>query len=508
MPDGSNSRERCAGRARVGVAVLFAVVLFASGIGVGSVAAQPDCGSITYAEYPDSLGVQTVEQLQCVGNNPAANYTLRSNIDASATGGWNNGTGFNPVENFRGTFDGNGHTIRDLIIDRPTEDSVGLFASTSDDALLTNVELRSVDITGARDVGALVGSNDGEVRDSQVSGLIEGEGERNVGGLVGSNEGGTVLRSSSSAEVGGERPLESVGGLVGRNTGDVGLSHTSSTVDGDEVVGGVVGFNLGTVRDTYSKSSVSGRAIVGGIVGQNQQNVGQSMVRTSYATGTVEGDSEVGGAIGLNDNANFRSLYFDRAILGSQASPGSERIGTPLTERQMTGEDARRTMEDLNFESIWVTVTNPDDYPILAWQTEESEPESDGGNGDDDGDGDGDEGESDGDSDGESADGEDGTDEETDDGTDDGDTEGEDGTDDDTEDETDGDTDTDGDADSGTEDGATDEETDSEDGTDEETEDETDDGTDGSEGMPGFGILAGVTALLGALLLSRRFVSG
>lgn len=454
MTGGSNSRRKSAFRF---AAVLFATALFGLGVVTGSVAAQPDCATITYAEHPDSLGIQTVEQLQCVASNPTADYTLRRDIDASKTEGWNNGTGFEPVKEFRGTFDGNGYAVRDLTIDRADQSEVGLFASTGSGALVTNVELRNADVTGNEYVGTLVGRNNGEVSDSHVSGDVTGE--RNVGGLVGFNRGGIVVRSSSTANV--TANTRNAGGLVGRNSGEVNASYTDAAVEGDTAMGGVVGYNLGKVRNSYSTSKVSGRVIAGGIVGENR---GDSVVSTSYSAGSVRALSEVKGVVGLN-TGNVVTSYFDTESVRGRGSPGGEVIGVGLSTDEMTGEDAGRAMEELDFEGTWVTT---DSYPVLAWQME----------------------------------GGDGTGDETDDGTTDDEDRTDDGTDEDTDDETDGDTDTEGDADGGTDDG-----TGSEDGTDGETEDAADDGTEGGEGMPGFGFLAGVAALLGALLLVRRFVS-
>jgi hypothetical protein len=48
-----------------------------------------------------------------------AQYTLGDDIDASAIAVWNDGNGFDPIEEvydpFTGSFDGDGHTISNLI---------------------------------------------------------------------------------------------------------------------------------------------------------------------------------------------------------------------------------------------------------------------------------------------------------------------------------------------------------------------------------------------------------
>jgi hypothetical protein len=496
MTDGNQTRNRLVRRSRVAAVALFALGFLVPvlGAGVGGVAAQPDCGSITYAEYPDSLGVQTVEQLQCMGRNPTADYTLRSDIDASATEDWYDGAGFEPVGTFRGTFDGNGHTVRGLTIDRPEESEVGLFSSVSSDGVIENVELERVDVTGNEVVGGLVGGTRGEVRNSSVSGTVAGE--KNVGGLVGFNVGGVVTRTLSTADVTANR--RNGGGLVGRNTGEVSLSYADANVRGNTALGGVVGYSVGSkadIRDTYSRSTVNADiAIVGGIAGENR--VG-SVLRKSYSAGELDATSEVLGVAGSNSGTVVTS-YYDAESVRGRGSPGEEGIGARLTTRQMTGDNAELRMEGFDFGNTWI-IPGRDSYPVLSWQTSDEpihrQGVSDGSIG---GDGGGDGEETDGETDdGNETDG--GTDGDTEGGEEDGESDGGNETGDGTDGETNGE-DTDGETENATAEGDTDGET-----GDGDADGETEDGTDGTEGMPGFGLLAGIAALLcGASLLGRR----
>gem|GEM_PF-2763004 len=456
------------------VLMLFLVV---TSVVVGTVAAQPDCSTVSYDEDVEGNQlVENVDQLQCIAADPVGSYELGNDIDADETFDWNNGTGFEPIGvTFRGTFDGDGYTIMGLYINR-TETDVGLFASTSGDAVVKNVALEEVRITGEDNVGGLVGRNEGEVRNSHVTGIVTGVDEVSTGGLVGRNVGGVVTRSSSSADVIGHRY---VGGLVGRNTGEVSLSYSDGTVEGDDTMGGLVGYNLGTVHDTYSTADAEGRVTVAGLVGRNR---GTAVIRNSYAAGKLSGTTEVRGLVAGN-SATVEGSYFDESSVTGMGNPLVDPGGFGLTTEEMTGERARNTMSALDFEETWVTT---DDYPVLAWQMEDR-PVLNGDDGeDDDGDsedGDGEDGTDDGD-DG-VGDGMDGEDDGTGDGTDDGaDNETDDGTDADAEDGTDTDDNATGD------DGG-------EDGTD-------DTGDDGGEGMPGFGIFVAVVAVV-AVGISRRF---
>lgn len=243
--------------------------------------------------------------------------------------------GFDPIgeENneFVGDFHGQGYEIRNLFIDRPDEDSVGLFGRTGSDsfmrendiirriALIENVSLINVDVTGNRSVGGLVGRHGGLVADCYVNGDVTGnryaggligicsgrvsdshavcgvDGRRGVGGLVGYLLGGKVADCYANGDVTGRA---SVGGLVGRNWGKVwGVINSYSTADvtGDFSVGGLVGSNRGGVSGSYAISEVDGVIGVGGLVGRNSQEVANC-----YTASDVAGQISVGGLVGGN----------------------------------------------------------------------------------------------------------------------------------------------------------------------------------------------------------------
>ena len=140
----------------------------------------------------NSLGVAgdaTTTTLQGMKNNLTGRYALGSNIDATATSTWNAGLGFAPVGDnilpFEGTFDGLGHTISNLVINRPATTYVGLFGRTSN-GIISNVGLLNVNITGNYYVGGLVGSENssGSITNSYSAGSVSGSNNE-VGGLMG-----------------------------------------------------------------------------------------------------------------------------------------------------------------------------------------------------------------------------------------------------------------------------------------------------------------------------------
>lgn len=196
--------------------------------------------------------VNNVFQLQWINQALAGKYELGSNIDASATSSWNSGAGFNPIGNaslqFEGTFDGKGNIISNLFINRPSTNYVGLFGYLSSGAVLQNVGLLNVNITGNSMVGGLVGRNNVSISNSYTTGSINGY--RHVGGLLGYNGySGSVVKSYSTASVTGSDA--GIGGLVGSNYGTVSSSYASGKVVGASTVGGLVGYSIGTVANSY-----------------------------------------------------------------------------------------------------------------------------------------------------------------------------------------------------------------------------------------------------------------
>ena len=200
-------------------------------------------GPMLSAEY--STNIYSSHQLQLMAMNLAGNYTLGMDVNAASTGTsgdvWN-GTTFVPVGTstgapFTGTFDGAGHVISGLVVNRPGTDYAGLFGATSGTAIVRNVGLEGGSITGRDNTGALVGNN---------AGIVSG--------------------NYSTASVTGSTD---VGGLVGSNSGTVSNSYASGTVSGGTDVGGLVGLNSGTLSNNYATGAVSGILNVGGLVGAN-----------------------------------------------------------------------------------------------------------------------------------------------------------------------------------------------------------------------------------------------
>jgi len=283
----------------------------------------------------DPYVITDIYQLQEMQNDLAAYYVLGNDIDASDTISLNDGAGFEPVGTFTGIFDGQGHTITGIYINRPTTKPIGLLGDIGNGAEIKNVDLADADVTGYASVGSLVGYNN----DS------------------------TVFRCSSSGNV---RGIESgginsrVGGLVGINTNGALISQCYSTANvtsGAWQVGGLTGYNGhgAIVIDCYARGDVSGRHKVGGLVGDNLYPEG-GYVQRCYSTGKISGGG--GGLIGYNwpGGVTYDS-YWDTQTSGKSSSYG----GIPKTTEQMMQQG---TFVGWDFVEVCDIVEN-ETYPFL-----------------------------------------------------------------------------------------------------------------------------------------------
>lgn len=272
------------------------------------------------SEY--SSNIVNAHQLQLMALNLEASYTLGTNIDMAeltrGSGMWNNSKGFAPVGNattpFAGTFDGFGHTISNLAINRPATDYVGLFGYAGSGASIQNVGLVGGSVNGQNYVGGLVGENHGTLTNNYTTGNVTGVRFK-IGGLVGYNIG-TLISNYATGNVSGtfvdtNSGGGSIGGLVGYN-GLEGNGYENSLND------------YGTLISNYATGNVSGAngySHIGGLVGTN--NYGDLI--NNYATGNVNGTYELGGLVGTNFNGNLTNNYATGNVSGQAGL--TDRIG-------------------------------------------------------------------------------------------------------------------------------------------------------------------------------------
>ena len=319
-------------------------------------------------------------------------YELMGELDFDTNGNgdvdaddayWNSGAGWAPIGVYRygpwyvpkglpftAMFEGNGHTIANLFINRPRENSVGLFGFLGQYyGRVRNLGLLGVRVEGYEYVGSLAGFA-GRVERIYATGQVSGHDV--VGGLVGSSLPGDYIRNSYAAvRVSGTG--NGVGGLAGAVGGyaSVTASYATGRVSGVEAVGGVAGFSDGEILSSYATGRVSGRGShtspttceieggVGGLVGA----VCRGPIRASFATGAVTGQTSVGGVIGtVASGTSIYGAYWDLdtsgVLLGVGSDDRNDNGVIDPTESQTTGTAGWTTtalQTPTDYEGIYAT---------------------------------------------------------------------------------------------------------------------------------------------------------
>ncbi len=309
----------------------------------------------------DPYIITTADELNAMRQNVAAHYRLGNDIDLSATVIWNAGLGWEPVggpgPSFTGSLNGNGHTLSNLTI---FGTGYGLFGWV-DGALIRNLKLDSVHISGGSQCGALAGylSSSSRVDNVQVTGEIVSRSGP-TGGVIGYLNDSILLRVHMLGEVTGEDVVE-VGGVAGRsNLGRIFYSSSRGAVEGLNTVGGLIGAaEGGVISDCYSHASVHANGgAVGGFAGSAGAS-GAVVIYRCFSSGAVTfgEDQGVGGFQGDGELTASRDCYWDLDTSGRAVSAG----GTGKTTGEMK---QRATYKHYNFVSLWM-IDEDNDYPVF-----------------------------------------------------------------------------------------------------------------------------------------------
>ncbi len=289
---------------------------------------------------------------------------------------------------FTGSFDGRGFKIVNLTIHtlNAGNDYLGLFGSISAGAVVENLTLENVNITGGQDsfyLGGLAGINAGTIRNCHVVGVITCRGDHTMcaGGLVGSNSS-NIEACFALVNLTLQDDSYGIGGLVGENI------STSATIKkcfatGNVTVwtysyyiGGLVGDNFwGNIYNSYATGNVSGPYYylrqAGGLAGRNRLGI----IQNSFSTGQVDADysTEVGGFIGYASGGTVSNCFWDKDTSQQSGSAGSVGVVGKTTiemKTQATFTDAGWDFlgeTDNGLADLWRMCTDLVDYPQLSW---------------------------------------------------------------------------------------------------------------------------------------------
>ncbi|MBI9017626.1 MAG: hypothetical protein JEZ07_10240 [Phycisphaerae bacterium] len=172
-------------------------------------------------------------------------YKLDADINASASISENGSLGFGPIAadtdsvtggfqgtEFTGIFDGQGHVISGLQINRPTEDFVGLFGSVNN-ATIQNIRIEASSVNGDSNVGSFIGASSNNSIFANLATTAIVSGNSNTGGIIGTLFDSTLDNSFAAGIINGDNAV--IGSLGGTATADNCFydSDTTGTADGN-----------------------------------------------------------------------------------------------------------------------------------------------------------------------------------------------------------------------------------------------------------------------------------
>ena len=211
---------------------------------------------------------------------------------------------------YKGTFDGDDHTISGLYFDNEDGDYVGLLGLLDEEGTVKNIGIEDSVFRSAYDTAALVGYNLGNVINCYNAGKVLGGSF--IGGIVGTQEEtGTIKNCYNTGEIIGD---EYMGGVAGYARGNITDCYNTGAVEGLIYIGGVVGSsNHATIKKCNNSGQVSGSdSFVGGIAGITLQLT----MEDCYNLGNIEGVDRVGGILGNDDITKTNSCYNKGAVSG------------------------------------------------------------------------------------------------------------------------------------------------------------------------------------------------
>ena len=286
----------------------------------------------------DPYLITTANELNQMRHNLEACYKLMRDIDLTEWLSENNPSqGWMPVgakdEPFKGTFDGNGKTLK-LFINRPDQENVG-FMGVVDRATIKNLTVKG-NITGKTAVGGIIG-----YCNVRTSPACEIENCHYVGNV---NGGGIVGKISYYSAKYSVAPIPTIKNCSFTGKAEAGIVYScemvyiqgckvNATIESEDAAGGIIGIIYPGI-DTQTIdifSEVHDCSVSGHIKGQNAGGiVGSSKAIKIYnnlVTADVEGTNAGGVLGGRYDGLYQGQTSITKNVIASVQIKGAQRVG-------------------------------------------------------------------------------------------------------------------------------------------------------------------------------------
>lgn len=319
--------------------------------------------SFTIKLQPTFNLISTPEELMGMTDLTAA-YQLQNDIDMT-------GIAFTRINEFKGLFDGNGHVIKGLTYNSPTNDdngkNVGLF-KTIRYATIRNLGLENVNFNGYNDVAGIVGQayTLSVIENCYVSNSVI-EGRDHVAAIAGALRDGAVIRNCySNAKIHSrEHQAGGISGII--NWGSVYNSYFSGMVSNPQ--NRAVG--IGGYQDNAGQSASNIRV-------ENSVSLAPYLLSNSWSADAVR-ILHVAGVPGrprtLANNYGLSTTWRGRLdfTAGAYVSQETEFIGADqINGADVSPADARtqnfyENVLGWDFTNTWKMSAGG--FPLLKWQT-------------------------------------------------------------------------------------------------------------------------------------------
>ena len=321
------------------------------------------------------------------------NEDLLASINTDEDGNVTNGSSFKAWQpmgmadekgeftgHYKGIFDGNGHSISGVYVNRDEaaddvdtrfKSSIGLFGYH--DGVTINLGILDSYMKGKGCIGGICGYNDGGTIQNCYSAATVC-GDSYIGGICGRSRSNSIIENCYNAGYiyGATR---SIGGICGNNYLTIENCYNVGNVNGKFYVGGIVGESSGLgdtiwIKDCYNRGNVIGDTEkIGGIGGC----IGSSLVENCYSQATVSGNTNVGGICGNSNKVDFQNAYYDSNLYTGNAIGYLKDATTEKTEGKPSqafesGEIAYLLQADRE-EPVWGQTLSGNDvqaYPVLG----------------------------------------------------------------------------------------------------------------------------------------------
>ncbi len=268
---------------------------------------------------------------------------------------------------FRGSFSGDGHIIRNLVIVSKGSAPVGLFANLARSATVEQLGLENACVSGVQTVGTLVGENGGAITACYATGVVmchtraKYRPRRSLEETAPPVDEGYAQMMAQLREIYGDRYVIQLG--------------QEDQPETPARAGGLVAVNYRTIESCYAAVTVETTSEnpnmldLGGLVGVNG-----GQILASYSVGPVARNS--GGLIGNNAVTPYLGYYpipgyVFLCVWDTQASNNAgSAAGAGRTTAQMMDVE---TYQGWDYGGRWA-IDSGSDYPRLQWEARTGAP--------------------------------------------------------------------------------------------------------------------------------------